>query len=253
MANKKRADIVLVERGLADSRGKAQALILAGRVFSGQTQINKSGNLLSEDVSIRIIPSKRFVGRGGIKLEYALQAFKVNVQDRLVLDIGASTGGFTHCLLEHGAELVYALDVGYGQLDYRLRGNPRVKVMERVNARQPFELPDQVSLATIDVSFISLIKIIPSVVEHIKPREHLIALIKPQFEAGPEHVGKGGVVRDPTIHALTIGRVCLWSIRYGLRIRGVVPSPIEGATGNREFFVLLQKRGASQQDLTSAP
>ena len=238
---KQRADTLLVQRELASSREQARALILAGQVFADDRRVEKPGTWLSAEGPLRVVQGSRYVGRGGLKLEHALRAFQLKVHDAVAMDIGASTGGFTHCLLEHGARRVYALDVGYGQLDYRLRRDSRVVVRERVNARYPFPLPEHVDLVTADVSFISLLKVVPPAAQHLRPGGPLVALVKPQFEAGRSQVGKGGVVRDPAIHAAVLGRVCLWAIAQGFRVRGITPSPLEGDAGNREFFVLLEK------------
>ena len=165
----------------------------------------------------------------------------MDVKGMVALDVGASTGGFTHCLLTGGAQRVYSLDVGYGQMDYRLRQDPRVVVMERVNARYPFSLGEEVDLATVDVSFISLTMVLPSVVTHLKEGGAIVALVKPQFEARREEVGRRGVIRDPRVHARVLGRVIAWVIGRGFRLRGLVPSPITGDKGNREFFFWVVK------------
>lgn len=246
---KRRADTLLVQRGLAPSPEQARALILAGQVFTEDQRVEKPGTWLSAESPLRVAQGPRYVGKGGLKLEHALFAFHLEVRDAVALDIGASTGGFTHCLLEHGARRVYALDVGYGQLDYRLRHDSRVVVMERVNARYPYPLSEGVDLVTADVSFISLLKVVPPAAQHLRGRGHVVALVKPQFEARQHQVGKGGVVRDPAVHAAALGKVCLWAIDQGFRIRGITPSPLEGDAGNREFFVLLEKR---KQDCAQA-
>ena len=237
---KKRADTLVVEQGLATSREQARALIMAGKVFCRDHRVEKAASPLPRDVRLHLAQARRFVSRGGMKMEHALRHFSMNVQKMVVLDVGASAGGFTHCLLEYGATRVYALDVGYGQIDYRLRQDSRVVVMERVNARHPFHLPDEVDCITVDVSFISLTKVLPSVVKHLRAGGHIMALVKPQFEAGPNDVGRHGVVRDPRVHAAVIGRVCLWCIGHGWRLHGITASPILGNAGNREFFVLFQ-------------
>ena len=230
---------MLVDRGLVESRAKAQALIMAGEVMvAGKTTI-KSGTLVTEEVAITILEPPPFVGRGGIKLNYALDHFRLDVSSKVVADIGASTGGFTDCLLKRGASRVYAVDVGYGQLDYRLRQDSRVVVMDRVNARYPISLPQKVDLATIDLSFISVEKVIPSVAKLLKDDGYLLVLLKPQFEAKRGEVGKGGVIRQPIVHARVLGRFIAWMIDHSFRLRGLVASPILGASGNKEFFVLL--------------
>jgi len=229
-----------VERGLVESRAKAQALIMAGEVVVVGKPNIKPGTLVNEEAAITILEPPPFVSRGGIKLDYALQQFQLDVTDKVVADIGASTGGFTDCLLQRGASRVYAIDVGYGQLDYRLRQDPRVVVMERVNARYPITLPEKVELATIDLSFISVEKVIPSVVKLLKSSGYLLVLFKPQFEARRREVGKGGVIKQPIVHARVLGRFIAWITKYGYRLGGLVASPILGASGNKEIFVLLR-------------
>ena len=230
----------MVDRALAQTRQRARALVLAGVVLVDERVIDKAGALVDNEAKIRLVPGPQFVSRGGIKLDHALRELDIDVSSMVVTDIGASTGGFTDCLLKHGATRVYAIDVGYGQLDYRLRQDPRVVVMERVNARYPFHIPERLDLATLDLSFISLEKVIPTVSMLLKEGGWLIPLIKPQFEAGRGEVGRGGVVRDPLLHARVLGRFISWAIEHGFRLRGLVPSPILGADGNREFFALLR-------------
>jgi len=223
-----------------ESRAKAQALIMAGEVVVGGKATIKPGTLVDEEAVITIREPPPFVSRGGIKLEYALEQFQLDVSAKIVVDIGASTGGFTDCLLKRGASRVYAVDVGYGQLDYRLRQDSRVVVMERVNARYSIPLPEKVDLATMDLSFISVKKVIPSVAELLKDEGYLLVLIKPQFEARREEVGKRGVIKEPLVHATVLGRFIAWMVEHNLRLKGLVESPIRGSSGNREFFVLLQ-------------
>ncbi len=237
----RRLDLLLVERGLAPTQEKAHAFILAGEVFANDRVMDKPGALVREDIPLRLLAKPPFASRGGVKLAHALAYFQVDVSSMVALDVGASTGGFTDCLLKKGASRVYAIDVGYGQLDYRLRVDPRVSVMERTNARYPFTLPEAIDLATIDVSFISLEKVVPNVSQWVKHGGSIICLVKPQFEARRKEVGKGGVVKDPKIHARVLGRFISWAIERGFRIGGVTPSPISGASGNREFFVLLYR------------
>jgi len=213
---------------------------MAGKVAVEGKTIIKPGTLVAEEVAIAIVEPPLFVSRGGIKLDYALDRFQLDVSSKVVADIGASTGGFTDCLLKRGASRVYAVDVGYGQLDYRLRQDPRVVVMERVNARYPISLPETVDLATIDLSFISVEKVIPSVAQLLKDGGYLLVLLKPQFEAKRNEVGKGGVVKQPIVHARVLGRFIAWMIDHGFRLGGLVASPILGASGNKEFFVLLR-------------
>ncbi|MGB3129346.1 MAG: TlyA family RNA methyltransferase [Dehalococcoidia bacterium] len=238
---RKRIDTLLVTRGLVDSREKARVMVMEGAVAADDRTIVKPNTLVREDAEVRLLQSRPFVGRGGIKLAGALDEFRLDVSSLVVVDVGASTGGFTDCLLKRGASKVYAVDVGYGQLDYGLRQDPRVVVMERVNARYPFTLPEMADLATLDVSFISLEKVVPAVADVVRGGGRLIALVKPQFEAGRRQVGKGGLVKDPLIHAAVLGRFICWAVDRGFGLEGLVASPIFGADGNREFFVLLRK------------
>ena len=226
---------------MADSQSNAQALVLAGKVTAAGNSIAKPGTLVSEDAELVVARREPFVGRGGVKLEYALDTFGIDVSGKVAVDVGSSTGGFTDCLLKRGAARVYAFDVGKGQLDWRLRKDPRVVVREGVNARYPLELPEAVDLATIDVSFISVTKVIPSAASALKTGGYLVVLVKPQFEAERGEVGRGGVVREPAIHATVLGRFIKWATDDGFRVKGLVASPIAGAEGNREFFVLLRK------------
>ena len=237
---KRRIDLLLVERKMAENRKKAHAMILAGDVSIGGEVIAKSATLVPDDAPIQLRQKPPFVSRGGIKLDHALDQFKIDVSGVVAMDVGASTGGFTDCLLKRGAGRVYAVDVGYGQLDYRLRVDPRVTVMERVNARYRFSLTEQVALITMDVSFISLKKIIPTVAKLVKPGGWLVCLVKPQFEAWRSKVEKGGLVKDPGVHAEVLGDFISWAIEADYRLCGLTPSSILGAEGNREFFVLLK-------------
>ena len=237
---RKRIDILMVERGLAESRAKAQALLMAGEVTAGGNAVIKPGTLVSEDIEIVVAAPSPYVSRGGIKLAHALDVFNMDVSGMVVADIGASTGGFTDCLLQRGAIKVYAIDVGYGQLDYRLRQDARVVVMERTNARYPIPVPEKVDLATIDLSFISATKVIPSAVELLKDDGALLVLLKPQFEAKRAEVGKGGIIKDPQRHARVLGRFIKWVVEQKLRLKGLVGSPILGSSGNREFLVRLE-------------
>jgi len=229
-----------VERGLVESRAKAQGLIMAGEVLVDGKAVTKSGTLIAEGAEITVLEPLPFVSRGGLKMDYALDQFNLNVSGMVAADIGASTGGFTDCLLKRGASRVYAIDVGYGQLDYCLRQDSRVVVMDRVNARYPINLPEKVDLATIDVSFISVEKIIPSVALLLKDGGYLLVLIKPQFEAKKGEVGKGGVVKRPLTHARVLGRFITWMTENNFRLGGLVASPILGASGNKEFFILVK-------------
>jgi 23S rRNA (cytidine1920-2'-O)/16S rRNA (cytidine1409-2'-O)-methyltransferase len=237
---KRRIDSLLVERGLAESRAKAQALVMAGEVKVGGTKVTKAGTPVAEDAQISVLQPPPFVSRGGIKLDHALDQFELDVSSKVAADIGASTGGFTDCLLQREAKRVYAIDVGYGQLDYRLRQDKRVVVMERVNARYPISLPEKVDLVTVDLSFISVEKVIPSVVQLLRDEGYLVVLLKPQFEARRSEVGKGGVIRKPLVHARVLGRFIAWVAGHGFRLGGMVASPILGAEGNMEFFLLLR-------------
>jgi 23S rRNA (cytidine1920-2'-O)/16S rRNA (cytidine1409-2'-O)-methyltransferase len=239
-AKNQRLDLALVDRGLAPSREKARALILAADVTVDGVVEARAGALVSVESTIAIAAPARFVSRGGEKLDHALDAFGIEVGGRVVLDVGASTGGFTDCMLQRGAERVYAVDVGHGQLDMRLRGDPRVVVMERTNIRDLASLPERPSLVTIDASFISLTKVLPAVIGLVAPGADIVALVKPQFEAERDEVKRGGVVRDPLVHASVIGRVAWWCVNHGLRVRGVAMSPLLGPAGNREFFLLLR-------------
>lgn len=240
-----RVDTLLVERGLAATRAEATRLILAGRVRVGGEPAPKAGRLLPADVRVDLVAAPLYVGRGGEKLAAALEAFGVDVRGRVCLDVGASTGGFTDCLLQRGARHVYAVDVGRGQLHPRLREDPRVTAMERVNARHldPAWFEEPPSLATVDVSFISLEKVLPAVAACLAappggPAE-IVALVKPQFEVGRGQVGKGGVVRDARRHREVLLRLGRFARARSWTARGVVASPLTGPKGNREFFLHL--------------
>jgi len=241
-----RLDQLLVDRGLAPSRERARALILAGDVSVGGQPAGKAGMAVSSDAEIVLrTPDHPWVGRGGVKLVHALDTFAIDPRGMTALDIGASTGGFTDVLLQRGAARVVALDVGHNQLDWKIRTDPRVKVLEGVNARYltPDQLPDdarQFDLVTIDVSFISLRHILPVVPPLLAQGARIIALVKPQFEAGKSDVGKGGIVRDERIHARVIDEVVEAARQAGLARRGLEPSPITGSEGNREFLLCLQ-------------
>ena len=248
---KVRLDQLLVSRGLAASRERARALILAGDVTVRGIPIAKAGTMIDEDAAIALRqPDHPWASRGGVKLAHALDVFQIDVTQMLALDIGASTGGFTDVLLQRGARKVIALDVGHNQIDWRLRQDPRVVVMEGVNARaispDTFPIDARVfDLVTIDVSFISLRHILPAVPALLAPTGRVIALVKPQFEAGRGEVGKGGIVRDAQVHARVVDDVTDAARQIGLERLAVEPSPIEGATGNREFLMLLELRNAN--------
>ncbi len=245
---KRRLDVLLLERGLVESREKAQAAVMAGAVLVGDSRAVKPASLVDEDAKLKLAAGPRYVSRGGEKLEHALDAFMIDVAGVAAADIGASTGGFTDCLLQRGASRVYAIDVGKGQLDLRLRDDPRVIVMEGVNARYLEDLPEPIDLVTVDVAFISLRQVLPAVRRLLQPaptgaREgagSIVALFKPQFEATKREVGRGGVIKDPRLHATLIGRFTSWCVKEGLRIRGLTVSPLLGPAGNREFFFYLR-------------
>lgn len=241
---KARADQLLVERGLAPSREKARSLLLAGEVFSGETRIEKAGTLLPPDAPLTVKEGGAgYVSRGGNKLEHALKHFEIDSSGMVSLDAGASTGGFTDCLLRFGAKKVYAIDVGQGLIDQTLRKDPRVILMEKCNVRYllPEDLDDEIDLAVADLSFISLTKVIPALGEVLKPGGKLLVLIKPQFEVGKGEVGKGGVVRDPEKHREVIEKITDAGRRLGFIPHGTTESPLKGPKGNREFFLLLEK------------
>ncbi len=244
-----RIDKLLVERGLADSRTKAQALVMAGLVLVNEQRVAKPSDNTPLDAQIRLKgaddPTSRYVGRGGLKLEAALREFGIDVGGFVCLDVGASTGGFTDCLLQHGAASVVAVDVGHNQLDWRLRNDPRVTVREGVNARylKPEDFSTRFDLAVMDVSFISATKVIPAIIPLLTDAGRLITLIKPQFEVGRGEVGSGGIVRDPAKHARVIAEVNQAATELGLRPLGLIESPLQGADGNREFLALYEKTG----------
>ena len=242
---RQRADLLLVERGLAESRTRAQALIMAGQVFSGEQRIAKPGDLLASDLPLELRGAPHpWVSRGGVKLAHALAHFALDPAGKVALDIGASTGGFTHVLLHHGAAKVFAVDVGHGQLDWSLRQDPRVVVLERTNARNlsAAEIPEAPGCVVCDASFIGLRTVLPAALGLAAPGAWAVALIKPQFEAGPARVGKGGVVRDAAVHE----EVCetirdWWAGLPGWAVLGITPSPITGPEGNREFLIAARR------------
>jgi 23S rRNA (cytidine1920-2'-O)/16S rRNA (cytidine1409-2'-O)-methyltransferase len=242
-----RIDKLLVERGLAESRTKAQAMVMAGVVLVNEQRVNKASDLIAHDAVLRIKggddPASRYVGRGGLKLEAALREFAIKPQEYICLDVGASTGGFTDCLLQGGAAKVIALDVGHNQIDYRLRTDTRVEVREGVNARhlKPEDFQQKFDLVVMDVSFISATKIMPAIVPLLAEAGRLITLIKPQFEVGRGEVGKGGIVRDPEKRARVIEEVNSAAMEFGLQVRKVIESPIHGADGNVEFLALYER------------
>ncbi len=241
---RKRLDIALTERGLAPSRARAQALLLAGKVLVDGAPVTKAGTSVAEDAVIELVaPDHPYVSRGALKLAAALDAFAISPEGLDCLDVGASTGGFTDLLLERGARRVAALDVGRGQLDWKLRTDPRVAVLEGVNARHlgPGDLPFAVDLACVDVSFISLELVVPAVLPHLKPGATLICLVKPQFEAGRDQVGSGGVVRDEAVRRRVVDATVAALAKLGLELVGVVPSPIRGPKGNLEELAVFRK------------
>ncbi len=246
---RRRADQLLVERGLAESRVRAQGLILAGLVFSGEARIDKPGTPLHADAPLEVRGREHpWVSRGGVKLDHALAYFGIDPTGLICLDVGASTGGFTDVLLARGAAKVHAVDVGHGQLDWTLRRDPRVRVLERTNARHltPAEVPEPVALIACDASFIGLETLLPAPLALAAPGAWLIALIKPQFEVGRARVGKGGVVRDPALHAEVCERIAAWiDRRPGWRVVGITTSPITGPEGHREFLIAARHDDAS--------
>jgi len=247
-----RIDSLLVLQGQVPSRERAKQLIMAGNVVVNDQIVDKPGKLVSTDsiIVLRQTDSCPFVSRGGFKLKKAIDEFGINVNGKTAIDVGASTGGFTDCLLQSGVDFVYAVDVGYGQLDWKLRNDERVRVIERTNIRyvksEQFEKP--ISLATIDVSFISLDKVVPVVISLLNPEGDILALIKPQFEAGRKLVGKGGVVKDPNVHRKVIQSVCDMAIKSELVVKGITYSPIKGPSGNIEYLVWFQKSDAQGLD-----
>lgn len=244
--SKERLDKLLVERGFVETRAKAQSLILAGQVFSNQQRLEKAGQLVAIDAPISIKEQMPFVSRGGFKLAAALDHFQIEVVGKNCLDIGASTGGFTDCLLQRGAARVVAIDVGHGQLDWKLRQDARVEVRENINARylQPVDFNEQFDIAVADVSFISLKKILPVIPPLLRPAAVAVTLIKPQFEVGRDEVGKGGIVRDEAAQLRVVEEITGFADSIGLHSRGVIDSPILGADGNREFLACFEPGSA---------
>jgi len=239
---KQRIDKLLVERGLAETRQKAQALIMAGQVLVNERKVEKPGAMVSAEAAVRLLGEPpRYASRGGLKLEGALDTFGIRAEGKVCLDIGASTGGFTDCLLQRGAARVYAVDVGAGQLDWRLRNDARVVLREKLNARylSPQDIGEPVDFVCVDVSFISATLIVPRLPAVMKPGGEAVVLVKPQFEAGRGQVGKGGIVRDPELQAQAVEKVRAAARAAGLRPAGVVPSPIAGMEGNQEFLLHL--------------
>lgn len=252
---RERIDKLLVERGFTESRTKAQSLVMAGVVLVDEQRVEKPSEMFARDANIRVKgnedPATRYVGRGGVKLEAALNEFQIDVTDSICIDIGASTGGFTDCLLQHGARRVVAVDVGHNQLDWKLRNDSRVDVRENVNARyltsESFDV--KFDLAVMDVSFISATKILPAIVLLLNESGRIITLIKPQFEVGRGEVGKGGIVREKEKHERVIKEVNAFAESLGLKVCGVIDSPIHGADGNKEFLALYEIQTEEQYEL----
>ncbi len=247
-SRKVRADVALVERGLAENRTRAQALIMAGAVFSGEQRVAKAGDKVAGDMPLEVRGKDHpWASRGGVKLAHGLEEFAISPEDRVVLDIGASTGGFTDVVLQGGAAKVYAVDVGHGQLAWKLRNDARVVVLERTNARHltAEEIPQPVDLIVCDASFISLTTILPAALALAAPGARLVALIKPQFEVGRGKVGKGGIVRDPALHQEVCDKIEAWlGALPGWRVQGITQSPIKGPGGNIEFLIAAHLDGA---------
>lgn len=253
---KERLDLLMVARGLATSREQAQRLIMAGEVDVNGVRHDKPGRSVPVDAEIAVRAPLPYVSRGGLKLAAALDAFALDVTGMVAIDVGASTGGFTDCLLQHGAARVYAIDVGYGQLAWKLQKDPRVVVLDRTNVRHLEALPDNVlaNLAVIDASFISLSLVLPATLRLLQTDAQLVALVKPQFEAGADHVGKGGVVRDRQVHRRVLEETCAMAEQFGLRIAGLTVSPAPGPAGNIEFLLWLRRTSSpdAHLDLTQA-
>jgi 23S rRNA (cytidine1920-2'-O)/16S rRNA (cytidine1409-2'-O)-methyltransferase len=242
--SKQRLDLLLVQRGLAESRARAQRLIMANEVSVDGHKVDKPGIRVRVDADIVVEQGLPYVSRGGLKLEAALEAFALAVDGLVAADVGASTGGFTDCLLQRGARRVYAVDVGYGQLAWKLRQDPRVVVMERTNARYLARLPEPIDFSSIDVSFISLKLILPRVRDWLQPDGSIVPLVKPQFEAGRSQVGRGGVVRDPAVHRQVLEELLGWVQAHGLFAWGLIRSPLQGPAGNAEFLAWLRLAAA---------
>jgi len=246
-----RVDLLLVERGLAETRTRAQALILSGRVYSGESRIEKAGTRLDPETPLSIRETLPYVSRGGLKLHAALEHFGIDPAGAICLDVGASTGGFTDCLLKAGAAGVFAVDVGYGQLDWKLRNDNRVTVLERTNFRTIHDdaLPHDLDLAVVDVSFISLKLILPRLKNFLSAGARVVVLIKPQFEAGRKKVGKGGIVRDPAVREEVVEFIIEAATREGFTPRGCMESPIKGANGNVEFLAYFLWEGEGTKNV----
>lgn len=249
MSGRERIDVLLVSRGLVDSRELGKRLVMAGKVLVDGLPVSKPGTRVPIDADLQLKAKPPYVSRGGEKLAGALAAFPIDVSGRVCADVGASTGGFTDCLLQNGAACVYAIDVGYGQLDYRLRQDDRVVVMERTNARHLEALAEPVSLVTVDASFISLRLLLPVIRGWLTPTADVIPLIKPQFEAGKSRVGKGGVVHDPAVHRDVLTEVLAAAAGDGYQVRGLIRSPLKGPAGNVEFLAWLALDGVPSSQI----
>jgi 23S rRNA (cytidine1920-2'-O)/16S rRNA (cytidine1409-2'-O)-methyltransferase len=251
---KERLDRLLVDRELVESREQARRLIMAGEVLVNEQVVDKAGHLVPADAEIRLRQTLKYVSRGGLKLEAALQEFNIDVSGYTAVDVGASTGGFTDCLLQRGATRVYAVDVGYGQLAWKLRQDERVISLERTNIRYLEELPGgvQADLAVIDASFIGLSLVLPATLRLLTPKGEIVALIKPQFEAGPGNVGKGGVVRDAKVHRWVIEDTIELAHQHGLSVVGLTVSPAPGPAGNIEFLIWLRRGAVPEINLHAA-
>lgn len=252
--HKERLDVRMVAEGLAESREKAKALIMSGNVYVDEMREDKAGTMISDSARITVKgPTLAYVSRGGLKLEKAMQAFDLNLDGYICMDAGASTGGFTDCMLQNGASKVYAIDVGYGQLAWKLRQDSRVVVLEKTNVRYLNEelVPELCDFASADLSFISLTKVLTSIASRIRPHGHLVCLVKPQFEAGREKVGKKGVVREPEVHEEVLRVITSWVQENGFQILGLTFSPVRGPEGNIEYLLYLEKDGEEKpQDWT---
>ncbi len=248
---KERLDVLLVQRGLAPSREKAKTMIMAGNVFVAGQREDKAGSSFDDKAKIEVRGNTlKYVSRGGLKLEKAIENFGINLQDKICMDIGASTGGFTDCMLQNGALKVYAVDVGYGQFAWSLRQDSRVVCMEKTNIRyvQPDDIDDVLDFASVDVSFISLEKVLPAAKDLLSPQGEMVCLIKPQFEAGREKVGKKGVVRDPKIHREVIEKILAFAREIGFSVWNLEFSPIKGPEGNIEYLVHISKASGSHEE-----
>lgn len=256
MSNKTRLDVLLVERGLEQTRQRAQAMIMSGLVFVDGQRVDKAGTAIPNDAQVEVRGNTlRYVSRGGLKLEKAMTTFGLRLDGCICADIGASTGGFTDCMLQNGASKVYSVDVGYGQLAWQLRTDPRVVNLERTNARYLTreQIPEEIDFFSVDVSFISLKIILPAVRPLLKDGGKAVCLIKPQFEAGREKVGKKGVVRDKAVHEEVVQMICDFAVENGYSVLGLTFSPVKGPEGNIEYLVFLQKSDAPVNTAESTP